>query len=413
MFTILTEILPGADKEVRKFTAKLGMDPSSLTISGIGLVDFISVVFGLYAFGNKVREVGKDAVVFDYKRVFEKAPAMLPAVENFLRERCLTLTQFRERFGAEKSGSRQALSDEIKERSFLASGLDTFRHFPLLKLDDTRTVVLDLQFLFVKDYADNTELARSWLTEKIVEAGQRIPRGDHPLTYADIETAGKAYIDSLDSEPDKDHARSADLKRELSELTHGGLLLQGAEIRCELCMSKFWYHVDEIGKLVDCKGCRASIPLPAELEWSYQPNELLRAGVRYHGLVPVLRTIRRLFKQAHECFIFAAGVKLYEYKENKPVFTHEVDLCWIKDGQFGIAEVKQSTKLFSTSDYERLVEIACIAKPDVVLIAATEGQDQELEAGGRRLNAYLTEKGSETTVEVWGPARFTQHSLFG
>ena len=147
MFTVLTEILPGPDSEVRKLTAKLGMDPSSLTISGIGLVDLISVVFGLYALGNKVREVGKDAVLFDYKRAFEKAPAILPAAETFLSERSLTLAEFKARFEAEIPGSRKAFSNEIKERSFLASGLDTLRKFPLLKLDDNRTLILDLQFL--------------------------------------------------------------------------------------------------------------------------------------------------------------------------------------------------------------------------------------------------------------------------
>jgi hypothetical protein len=147
MFTILTEILPGADKDVRNLTTKLGMDPSSITINGIDLVDFVSVVLGLYAFGNKVRDVGRDAVLIDHKRVFEKAPAMLPAVKRFVRERSLTLAEFRGRFGPEKSASRQALTDEIRERSFLGSGLNTFRHFPLLKVDDTRAIILDLQFL--------------------------------------------------------------------------------------------------------------------------------------------------------------------------------------------------------------------------------------------------------------------------
>ena len=147
MFTTLTGIFPGADNEVRKLTLKLGMNPSSVTSSGIGLVDLISVVFGLYAFGRKVREVGKDALLFENKRVFEKAPTMLPALQEFLRKRSLSLAAFKQLFGAEKSGSREALLKEIEERSFLGSGLNFFRHFPLFKLEDNRTVILDLQFL--------------------------------------------------------------------------------------------------------------------------------------------------------------------------------------------------------------------------------------------------------------------------
>lgn len=146
MFTILTEILPGGDNEVRKLCAKLEIDPSSLTVDGIGLVDFLSVVFGLYAFGKKVEQVGKDAVVFDYKRAFERT-CILPAVEQFVAKRGLTLTDYRRQLESETPASQEALLEEIKERSFLSSGLNIFRHFPLLTLEGSRVAILDLQFL--------------------------------------------------------------------------------------------------------------------------------------------------------------------------------------------------------------------------------------------------------------------------
>jgi hypothetical protein len=146
MFTILTEILPGADHDVRKLSAKLGIGPSSLTVDGMGLVDFLSVVFGLYAFGKKIEQVGKDAVVFDYKRAFEKT-RILPAVERFVAKRGLTLTDYRRQLESETPASQEALLEEIKERSFLSSGLNIFRHFPLLTLEGNRVAILDLQFL--------------------------------------------------------------------------------------------------------------------------------------------------------------------------------------------------------------------------------------------------------------------------
>jgi len=147
MFTILTEILPGADNEVRKLSGKLGIDPSSLTVDGIDLVDFVSVVFALFAFGRRVEEVGKEAVVFDYRRAFEKAPRILPAVERFVAKRGLALAGYRRQLESEKPASQEALYEEIKERSFLSSGLNTFRHFPLLMLEGNRVAILDLQFL--------------------------------------------------------------------------------------------------------------------------------------------------------------------------------------------------------------------------------------------------------------------------
>jgi hypothetical protein len=263
----------------------------------------------------------------------------------------------------------------------------------------------------IREGGKDANVVGAWLTEKIVEAAQRIPRGDNPMSYAEMEKRRLVYIDALDSQAAKEQARSADLKSELAGLTRTGVLLQGIQIRCASCMSKFWYHVDEIGKIMDCRGCRAKIPLPAEPEWAYQPNELLRAAMRYHGVVPVLRTIRRLFERARECFVFLAGVQFYAYKGNEPVFTDELDLCWLEDGQFGIAEVKQSTKLFSSSDYENLADIADVARPDVVLIAAAEGEDQGLEAGRQKLTARLTSKGVGATVEAWGPSAFTEDSL--
>ncbi len=147
MFTILTEILPGSDDEVRKLSAKLGIDPSSLAVDGIGLLDFVSVVFALYAFGRKVEEVGKEAVVLDYKLAFQKAPRILPAVERFVARRGLTLAEYRKEFEAERPASEEALFEEVKERSSLCSGLNIFRRFPLMALEGKRVAILDLQFL--------------------------------------------------------------------------------------------------------------------------------------------------------------------------------------------------------------------------------------------------------------------------
>ena len=147
MFTILTEALPSADSEVQRLSSKLGIDPSSFTVEGMSLVDFVSVVFGLYAFGRKVGEVGNEAVIFDYKQAFEKAPGMLPAVERFVARRGLTLSDYRRHLESPPLAAQEALSEEIKQRSFLTVGLNVLRHFPLLRLEGSRVTILDLQFL--------------------------------------------------------------------------------------------------------------------------------------------------------------------------------------------------------------------------------------------------------------------------
>ena len=108
-------------------------------------------------------------------------------------------------------------------------------------------------------------------------------------------------------------------------------------------MSKFWYHIDDVKKVVDCIGCRRPIVLPVERPWSYKPNELLWKAVRYHGLIPVVRTLHRIFSETKTGFSFATGVVMLDYTQNPPRSTNEIDITWIRDGEFGIAEVKQST----------------------------------------------------------------------
>lgn len=169
MVTTLTEIFPGGDREVVSLASKLELDPASVECDGVRLVDLVSVVFGLYAFGRKLPKTGKEAVVFDNKRIFEKAQALLPGLKRFLRRRSLSLATFKRRFGAGASAPREIFLKGIRARSFLASGLNSFRQFPLLKLKGDRTAILDLQFL--------VDLGTSGVYWSIFDALPRSQRG--------------------------------------------------------------------------------------------------------------------------------------------------------------------------------------------------------------------------------------------
>jgi len=144
--------------------------------------------------------------------------------------------------------------------------------------------------------------------------------------------------------------------------------------------------------------------LPAETEWSYQLNELVRAGVGDHGLLPVLRTLARLFDRARDCFFFTPSVEFLVYPdEGEPRAEHELDLAWVKDGLFGIAEVKETTKLFKQSDYEDLASLAQKVRADIVLIAAPGGSDDDLAKGKKAVQEKVAEK---VDVWAWGPTEF-------
>jgi hypothetical protein len=243
-----------------------------------------------------------------------------------------------------------------------------------------------------------------------LQAAEKIPGIEELIGFAKLEESHASYVSKLASSETGHYASDEDLKKTLSELTEAGILLQGSQVRCEHCLSEFWYHVDELGKTILCRGCRRHIPLPAEGNWSYRPNELLRRGLREHGLLPVFRLIGRLFERHDDNFTFLAGVELGSYTGRSFVAHEEIDLVWIRNGEFGIADVKSSTDGFSKEDIEKLVRRATLARPRTVLLVATEGEDKEIEKWRQRANELL--EVSEIQVEAWGPAFFSEPSPY-
>jgi hypothetical protein len=243
---------------------------------------------------------------------------------------------------------------------------------------------------------------QSWLTQEIIFASKGLSRAPLWLSYDSIKKQHGLYIEGL-GEEEKQHYRG-DLRSDLSELTRSNVIFQGADLRCPNCISSYWYSVEEMRKTVVCRGCHVPFPLPAETEWSYQLNELVRAGVGDHGLLPVLRTLARLFDRARDCFFFTPSVEFLVYPDKgEPRAERELDLAWVKDGLFGIAEVKETTKLFKQSDYEDLATLAQKVRADIVLIAAPGGDDEEVARGKKAVQEKLP---ANVEVWAWGPTEF-------
>jgi hypothetical protein len=145
MFTVLGEILPSADSEVRRLTSKIGIDPSRIKIDDLPLNDFVSAVFGLYSYGRKMENPSQ--AVFDVRQVFSRVGFPADVLETFVKGRALTISEFAELLSNGKPTTRAEFLDEIKRRAFLSESLNTFRRFPLFKMDANRVLILDLQFL--------------------------------------------------------------------------------------------------------------------------------------------------------------------------------------------------------------------------------------------------------------------------
>jgi len=240
------------------------------------------------------------------------------------------------------------------------------------------------------------------LTHEVVLASRQLSRTPTWLTFSEIEELYAKYLSVIPSE--EREWRSRNIRLDLSELTKDNIVFQGVELRCPKCISSYWYSVEEMHKAIVCRGCHERFPLPAEPQWSYQLNELIRAGISDHGLLPVIRTLTRLFDRATDCFFFTPSIEFLSHEQDgTPRIERELDLAWIKDGRFGIAEVKNTTKLFKRSDFEDLAEVANRTMPDVVLVAAPEGDQADLVRGAQAMKQKIP---STCEVWAWGPEEF-------
>jgi hypothetical protein len=251
---------------------------------------------------------------------------------------------------------------------------------------------------------------------EIIDIAGRIQRPRGYLTFGDLIGRYRKYLAdmpveeqamelSVDATQVRDaqklsEAVHANLRGMLSNLTSREVFLQGVEVRCSHCLTSLWYHIDDLRSTIACRGCRYDISLPAEIPWSYSLNELVASAVRDHGVVPVIRTVYRLFQGSRECFCFLGGLEVRDYRDDSQKC--ELDLAWIKDGEFGLAEIKSSPKKFKAK--EGLVQTLSEAAPDRYLLACTSGTNQEMQEECSRLQSRV---GSRVRVEAWDPAAFS------
>lgn len=262
------------------------------------------------------------------------------------------------------------------------------------------------------------------IVDLVIDAAGRIERPTHYVKFDALVDQYLSFVNKLEGDEkiqelvrfdcqltdlsDEKKIREmvrAHLRDMLSALTARKLFLPGAEIQCKNCLASLWYHVDDLRSVVTCRGCRKEVSLPAEVRWSYALNELVVSAVRDHGVSPVIRTAFRLFKDSRDCFCFLPGVEIRDFHADPETQICELDLVWIRDGEFGIAEIKRNTKGFVSG--KRLAASLQGALPDRYLLVSTTSDAEELEAA--RLDIQSNLKG-RVVVEAWGPEIFASSS---
>jgi hypothetical protein len=258
------------------------------------------------------------------------------------------------------------------------------------------------------------------IVDEVLDTAGRIQRPTHYITFQSLWERYWSYVKALakddqflevgqidprrsdlsNEEQIRDAARS-NLRDMLSEMTARRFFLQGAEIQCNYCLASLWYHVDDLRSIVICRGCRKNINLRAEASWSYALNELVASAVRDHGVAPIIRTAFRLFKDSRECFCFLPGIEVRDYKTDPETQVCELDLVWIRDGEFGVAEVKRTPKKFSVRG--KLATLLGTALPNRFLLVSTSGTSERMQEVSSEIQSQLD---SKIAVEAWDPAIF-------
>lgn len=95
------------------------------------------------------------------------------------------------------------------------------------------------------------------------------------------------------------------------------------------------------------------------------------------------------------------GIEIRDYGTNPETQVCELDLVWIRDGEFGISEVKRTPGSFSVG--KKLAEIIGSVLPDRFLLVSVSGTNEQMQKIRSEIEPTF---GNRVKIEAWDPAIF-------
>lgn len=142
--------LPGDDPEVTKLRKVVGPDIDALTYDGLGLDDYIAVIFGIHAHGrslNVEKVFGNPGEsLIDPNTFVSQTNFPREKLEHFLKERSLPLQGFREQITGGEEWDNEAFMTAVRSDRFAADTL-VFKTYPLLRRDEGGTLIVDILYV--------------------------------------------------------------------------------------------------------------------------------------------------------------------------------------------------------------------------------------------------------------------------
>jgi hypothetical protein len=244
------------------------------------------------------------------------------------------------------------------------------------------------------------------IAQLILTTARGIPRRRPPMRLNEVQKNLRLFISRLPPDEQSYWRRRVSLSSDIDDLIKREVLFQGAELRCRNCLSRSWYHVDDLAQQVTCPGCRQVFHLSIESKWSYRLNELVATAISDHGVVPVMRTLGRVARDPRESFFFIPGIDAFKLGRKNKLPRCEIDLCWVGDGEVGLAEIKSRTSAFTAAELGKLAQFTRHTHVKRVVLAAPAGDDAEMEKHRLSLERRVDDK--SVIVEGWGPSAFRE-----
>lgn len=255
----------------------------------------------------------------------------------------------------------------------------------------------------------NSNKAKEWLAHNVLNIAKKYSKEEIDLDYVTLKALAEKETDEYNSNPSGQTIpfNESDFKDKLSELIEMGIFLLGVKPKCPRCGYRIWYQVDQVLQKLNCRGCGYEFSLPAEPEWFYRLNSLIRAAASLHGTVPLLITIGQFMNDAYTSAIFVPSLELLnkvEDKRNEYEICAELDVVCIQDGQFVLGEVKQSVGLFHPEDFKRMKDIAELVRPDKIIFSSLDKEPTEFVK--ENIEKLKTELAYLEIEVAWYPVRY-------
>ncbi|MCF2503779.1 hypothetical protein L0663_10355 [Dyadobacter sp. CY107] len=190
------------------------------------------------------------------------------------------------------------------------------------------------------------------------------------------------------------------VKKVIAEFCERNLFLKGYKIKCPTCSSNIWYSINQTQNQMTCTGCQNSITFPIDPDMHYVINDLVRKNIYRTSTSPdgnltVIRTLAKL-REYFNSFYFSPQLDVFLERINKPF--GDLDLICVGDGKLIIGECKHDSAAFMEKDknglnsLDKLVNIAKIVEPEIVVISCSKDQNNKLERSRKYLKHKLHNK---------------------